>query len=347
MNYIKRAEELIKSDNYRKSTNYIGNIKIDTYTYILSDYDDFKTNNSFFMRGFGVINDTQMSFGLSKFFNLNENEDWMLSDDTDVSDAGIYEKFDGTLIIPFEVDGEIYFRTKMDTNNLFTDLANKILEKNPDLKTFILDNIARGKTPLFELISPLNRIVVEYKNTELKHICFVDNENGNVYPTFNNISNTFNTILDIKNELKNKENFEGYILYKKNKIYKIKSPLYVDMHRAISEVMNYKSCFNLILDEKIDDIKSLINDEAIDFIKNMETSIITKINHLFKIISNADRSLGRKDFVEKYRENIDNIGFAVLMQYYDGKIDDVVAALKNKMKQILNSEKRIKEYLSI
>lgn len=351
--YLKEiAENLVKNDkNYRKVTKYIDNNKIEMFSYILSDYANFKKNNSFFMRGFAIINDTKISFGLEKFFNVNENEDWRLSGDEDLSNATIVEKFDGTLIIPFLIGDKLYFRTKMDVNNEFTKLAESCITE--EQKEWCINMLQSNVYPLFELVSPFNRIVVNYEKTELKPICcydFVGNSKINwqdALTIYNSNAVKFKNLNKINSYLDKMDNFEGFIIDYKNKVYKIKSKDYVLKHKSMSSTTNYKNLFDLIIKEKVDDIKNLLSAEVLNFVEKFEKIIIDKLSKVYCVIENADRTLERKDFVEKYKSHLNSFEFAVLMKYYDGRIEDLDAFLKDKLKNCLNTETKVKEYFEI
>lgn len=345
-NLIARAESLVKLKNYRKVTKYVDDHKIDMYSYIISDYNDFKKNDSFFLRGFAVIDDCIVSPSIEKFFNVNENIDWTLDDDTDLIDSIITEKFDGTLIIPFIVDNKLFFRTKMDVNNQFTDLANKCLTDTQ--RDEIFDFLSKGIYPFYELISPFNQIVVKYAKTELKLICLYSPEIGYFSPQENNICGKFKNLSNIKSYLQDIQNFEGYVFYHKNRIYKIKAHDYIFLHKATSECMNYKSALYLILDEKDDDvIPHITNDEVLKFITNIKQKVISRISYLMNIIENADITLARKDFCTRYRSSVNTFEFAILMKYYDRKISDLDSFIKQHLKKCLTKEQQIHEYLDI
>lgn len=340
MDFIERANTLVETNkNYRKTVKFIDGIKVEMFTYIIADYKSFKENNSFFMRGFGVINDNQPSFSVQKFFNLNENEDWVLDDSTDISNARIFTKFDGTLIIPFIINDKVYFRTKMELNSKYTDLAKRCLTKELDL--FIKQSIRDGKTPIFELISPLNRIVVNYEKTELKLIGFIiDNEF-----TYHDMISEYNfkTIKELKDYINKIENFEGVILEYNNKIYKLKTDSYVELHKCMSDTKSYKNIFELVLNEKMDDLKAKFDETTLAFVNEIESKIIDKINTIYNTLENLDYKLERKEFALKYKHM--GFIFSIAMKNYSGLVDDLLVEIKNVLLKTYNTESKIKEFL--
>ena len=341
MDYIKKAKTLSKAKNYRTVTKYIEGNKLDFYTYIISDYKQFKSDNSFFMRGFCVINDSIISRGLPKFFNINENEDWLLNEDT--GPIQVFEKFDGTLIIPFIIDNKIFFRTKMDIDNQFTKLALECL--TPELEQLIREKLDQNLTPMFELISPLNQIVVKYEETSLRYICDVD-ENMQIIPRSK--PKEFQNICEVNKYLEDIDNFEGFVFYYRNRVYKIKSPKYVAKHRAVSNILNCYNVFELILEEQIDDIKSFIdNKEILNFISKIEQELILKIDKSINKILNADYSLDRKSFALKYKPTTEGFIFGVMMKKYSGLCEDVVTELKKSMLKTFTTESKVKNFLGL
>lgn len=290
MNFKERykiAEKLSKQDGYRKSIRFLDGHKFEFYSYILPDINSFIENNSFFIRGYCVIDESRESLGLEKFFNYGENQYW---NDLDFDNCVITEKFDGTLIIPYELDNKIRFRTKLSVDGKYVEQAESLLTPEiENLIRFYNFNI------YFELIGPLTKVVVDYEKTKLVPICVrID---GNLRP-FNHYKEEFNDLNELLEYIE-RPNFEGFCLYDnlKNKIYKIKSNEYKRIHSIVTE-FNELTAFTNILNETIDDILNLLNEPQ----KSYVFYLTNELNKFIKSLDfETDLDLERKDFAMKYK----------------------------------------------
>ncbi|HHI9584910.1 TPA: RNA ligase [Campylobacter jejuni] len=293
MNYLelKNMAENLKDSNYRSTK--LNDFKF--YTYILSDYKNFKENNTFFIRGLmidskSMLNKDTLAPGISipmpKFFNINENEDWILPDSTNLEDFTIVTKYDGSLMIPYEYDG-IKFRTKMSIDNDQTKLANKYIKNNPDILDLIKNN--PGTQYFFELISPLNRIVVDYNKTELKLIAELDLRTleFKIHETneFNFKDLNIRTLKDLKDYINTISNYEGVILQHKvtKKVYKLKTQEYLDLHNTVTN-LDLKVIYKMILEETIDDVLPKLSPEAVAYVDSVSNSVKVKLNEILDSI---------------------------------------------------------------
>lgn len=329
----KRAKELIEKDNssYRyKVMEYKGH-KFEFFDYLIPSYNKFKEDNSFFMRGFCVIDETTVSPSLHKFFNYGENQEWS---DLDIfsKDVGLTTKWDGSLLIPFILDGEVKFRTKMDIGTPLTELAEEITKKE-GRDEWIKNMIYHNKYPLFELISPKFEIVVHYPNDELVYLGHYDFNEGDVFDCATNfiLENLWPTrkfmneysIDDIEKYLLKVENFEGFIFknVETKKIYKMKADEYLALHRLKSKEDSNILSVRMVVEETIDDyIPKVKNNPAIyERLISIRESVSEDFNSNFRDCLEClekDKDLDRKSFAIKYKEHR---FFPFLMNSYIGK----------------------------
>lgn len=122
---------------------------------------------------------------LHKFFNLNERNDFSEEEVSKIyeksNDITITEKLDGSMVHPMKIfTGEVLWCTKMGTNSI-SKMAENFVLKNPKYKKFAEWCFTQGEmgwTPVFEYISPENRIVIEYKEENLILLAVRDNVTG-------------------------------------------------------------------------------------------------------------------------------------------------------------------------
>ncbi|WJZ70175.1 putative RNA ligase [Campylobacter phage F341] len=349
---IDKAEYLVANkDNYRKTTTYFNGHKLDFYTYIINDYERFKEDDSFFMRGLMVIDDKEISYPLQKFFNVNENEDWVLSDDELLDDYIITDKYDGSLIIPFLLDGKLYLRTKMSVDNDQVLLATKFLKENKDLENYLHENQV-----FMELVSPLNRVVVDYEKTDLIKIAMNTDKGLVIFDKEPSKYSNFKTLRELREYINTIDNFEGVILQNKTngKVYKLKTDKYIELHKTLAEVLSYKNIFELALTEKLDDVIPLIKPikEKYDFVIDVVDLIVKKLNVILNTIEHY-YSLNKentKEYVFLLKDaNIKTIEFNTLMALHKNKIkiDDINDYVKNLLLKRYNTETKVRELLEI
>lgn len=328
-----RAKELVSKDNasYRyKVMDYKGH-KYEFFDYLIPSYNRFKEDNSFFMRGFCVIDESIISPSLHKFFNYGEHTEW--SDlNFNSPDVGMTIKWDGSLLIPFIIDDEVKFRTKMDVGTPLTDLAEELAKEN-GLDEWIKPMIKSGSYPLFELISPEFEIVVHYPKNELKYLGNYKFLEGNVFDCATNfyIEDLYpvekfmkkHSIDNIENYLSEVENFEGFILkdVKTKKIYKMKADEYVTLHRLKSKEDNNILSVKMVVEETIDDFLPKVkhNQEIYDRLLAIKELVGNDFNSSFAEcleILEQDKELDRKSFAIKNKEHR---FFSFLMNSYLGK----------------------------
>lgn len=336
---INKANYLLKYKNFRKSTKFFKGHKFDFYNYVIPDYELFKKEDAFFMRGFCVIDDKDVSLGLRKFYNHNENPDSII--DNDLTDYIITIKHDGTLIIPYMLDGEIHLRTKNTVEGAYVDLANSVF--TDDLKEMVKKYFDLGMTLCLELVSPKNKIVVDYNTTELKPICLIKGDN--VYPY--EILKPFNEIKTLDELIKEIEidNFEGIVAYKDGKAIKLKTKKYLELHK-VNTGLNLKSIFNLILDEKIDDLKPKMTKEVLDIVKKIEIKISDKLAIDINDFFNYNIYNNKKDLVLNSKNKVSKITFSVLMKNFNKEIDiDLIYKDFFNMYKNIKTENDIRDFL--
>lgn len=111
-----------------------------------------------------------------KFFNYGEHG---------IAPTGkiklVQEKMDGSLGVPYIYNGDVYFATKGSFTSSQSTWATTWINhpERIDLRDQIYDVLYNGFTPLFEIIYPQNRIVVDYgSRAELVLLSIIHNETG-------------------------------------------------------------------------------------------------------------------------------------------------------------------------
>ena len=206
-----------------------------------------------------------MSRPFHKFFNVGEREETQVHN-IDLSQPHvIMEKMDGSMIRPIMVGDDIRLATKMGVTD--TSIAAEKILKDGQLG-WMATMMAQGLTPLFEFVSPKNRIVVEYDRAELVLLAVRHNRTGEyfraedmdalrgndffpVVPFYGSVDGSFE---DYIARQRGREGREGDIIAVGNMRYKIKNDWYVRIHKVKDKIRTDRHILALLLENELDDV---------------------------------------------------------------------------------------------
>lgn len=328
---------------YKKELFY-DKYKIVIFNYRFVDLNDFINNDALEYRGLTfVFNEDGTLYNrflkLRKFFNLNENDSTQHINLLNKKIKSIHNKEDGSLITFIKLPDEtVLATTKMTFENDQSKVAQFRYENNVENIKPLIDYCLNNEIiSIFELTGPLNRLVLKYNETKLILLRLRCNKTGelldfNVLPNnlINNIpiatNENYNSLDEMISLSETIEDKEGWVIVLENGLMlKIKTKWYFNLHRLLSDdIHRENTIIEIILDEKLDDIYSKLDEkdseikENIELIKNKVYSFIeekkkivdNKINE-FKNTYNSDK----KSFV---LNNIDNEDFHLFIKVING-----------------------------
>ena len=212
----------------------------------------------------------------NKFFNYGET----FSDDVDWNSAVVSEKIDGSLMkLWFDdkwhlsTNGSIdaYKTTFNDRDNTFGELFETALLYNGITLTELTRDLNTNYTYMFELVSPISRIVIPYETTDIYYLGRREKYTDKEYPFFSedpnivfgkNIKtpkvyrmNTLSQVLSVSADLPWDE--EGYVVCDRlcNRV-KIKSPKYVLAHYHLTNrAVSFKNFVQIVLQGEVEEFK--------------------------------------------------------------------------------------------
>ena len=255
----------------------------------------------------------------------------------------IFEKMDGSLIILF------YYKLHNEwiTASRGSFISEQKIEAEKMLNSNMLTKLNINYTYLFEIIYPINRIVVDYGNRkELILLTCIETKTGIEldYENLCKIYKKYFTIvkkhdIKIKNfiELKKleEENREGFVVRFANGFrVKVKFSEYIRLHGVITNVSNLTIWEHLKNNYDFDALFDRVPDEFYDWVK--------KITHKLQNSFNETERLALKEFIRIYYINniTDRKEFAneavksdlrsVLFKLYDKKPYDEIIWKMNK-----------------
>lgn len=190
----KELQELFDGLNHLCETNeafyfseqkYNEKYTIRSYSYRLASWSDFQAPYAKDCRGTAfILNNETNEWNLftrayKKFWNLGEGipKDDFIKERIPVKS---FEKLDGSLILVGRIDGKLVPKSKTSINSEHAILANKLIQENKKLQDFIKTALDEGYTPVFELVGPSFKIVLNYPKDELIFLGYVENTTSDV-----------------------------------------------------------------------------------------------------------------------------------------------------------------------
>ena len=315
----------------------------------------------------GIIFDTETGEILRrpfhKFFNVNEREETQ-DHVVDLSqDHRILEKLDGSMIAPFMIwPGEMVWGTKMGA----TDVAKPVeefVEANSHYRQFAKFTISRGYTPIFEWCSRKQRIVLDYKEDQLILTAIRDITTGR-YMSHElmeahaesyriPVVRTFEPQTDMKafvEYVRDLEDLEGFVVrFSDGHMLKLKCHWYLQIHKAKEAILQDRNIVEVILDEKLDDVKAHLPQEDRDrlsqFEDNFNRAVLIKSAGIMQMMYQLrDSGIDRKAFALGQAQTVDSYVRPIVFKNFDvepsaEKIDaDVRNTIRNNLTKTVKYE---------
>lgn len=276
---------------------------------------------------------------LNKFFNVGERDETQTRN-VPLSNFTIMEKLDGSMITPVLTEQGIRWGTKMGVTQVALPVEEFVV-KNKHYADFARICMDKDVTPIFEWCSNQQRIVLSYPKDELKLLAIRQTVTGEYFTqeqihelikeTSLNIpivktwdSNQF-TWDELINQIRILEGQEGIVLaFDNGHRVKVKSDWYVKIHRAKDSLSREKDVIQLILDEKIDDLKPHLLEQDLEMLNVFETNFWQGIQEnkekiLQEFIRMRDLANGdRKVFAMDHVSNVDGILRPIYFKLWEG-----------------------------
>ncbi len=292
---------------FYESTFEIDGYKVSIFNYRLAQFSDFMEPlpnskiNALEMRGLTFVFNKDGSLYkrylmLSKFFNLNQVPDSMYDSVKDYTIDNVMNKEDGSLIGFIRLpSGKVMARTKMSFESEQAIEAAELYNKNDNVRELVDWSLDNDVSLFFEFVSFSNRIVLDYKTTELILLRGRNNKTGESIDV-REIDNRGVTVCDFESytnldemiELAstNKDK-EGWVIqFDNDYMIKIKTQWYCDLHHLNFGVTSRENdIVRLTLEEEIDDVISQLSEtdtekrEFIDSVVEITNKRFAKMNH--------------------------------------------------------------------
>ena len=275
--------------------------------YIYQEPDTFEPTHDGLIRREcrGLIfdhNERLISRPFHKFFNVGEKE-WTLPHRIDVSEPHvIQEKMDGSMVRPFYLNGEVRFGTRAGLTDVATR-AERIFYDQPESNVERLTRqlnwirywLDAGYTPIFEFISPKNRIVVQYESTRLVLLALRHNRTGTyitspvrypgpVVPTHEGTAERVDSYIRRLADVVGREG--DVLIFLDGTRYKMKTKWYLQLHRLHYEIGHDHLIITRHLAGTLDDVIGMLNDvdrlSIKSVVKQFNRLYQAKLNHILR-----------------------------------------------------------------
>ncbi len=319
---------------FYESVQYVDGYKISIFNYRLASYNDFVENNAYEMRGLVYVFNLDGTFYksfrlLHKFFNLNQVAETQFELVKDLKIDNVTNKEDGSVISFIQLpNGKILAKSKMSVlDNTQSLMAQEIYDTNPNIKAVVDYTLINNLVAVFELVSPFNRVVLKYEQTELILIRLRDNTNG-FYLPLNTLGELLNDVKTPKVEAYTtwdeilafvdvSEDIEGVVIECGGDLVKYKSKWYCDRHHLLTDYIHRPDfLIEKVLDEQIDDVLGQIDEKDVE-VRALIDSVIKRVN-VFLMETLKDINSKVEEFETFYKKDVKAFSIANKKTKYFG-----------------------------
>lgn len=349
------ADSIVEqSENFYRKELRIGNTDVYVYNYLLVDHEAFKIPYSTELRGLTITKESaheHVFLSMPKFFNINEIPENSIEKLTNKTIKKVQDKADGSLIQFVQIEGNILAKTKASFDNEQAKLAQAILEESQDLRFFLLDCWSNDFFPLFELVGPSNRHVLEYPEDKLVLIS-VRNEEG-LFIDVNKFNYKYTveakdlkeyTLEHMMHCQANELDTEGFIVkFTDETIVKIKTLDFLSKHRLYNEADSAKVVLYKILNEELDDILSVVHESKKEMLLHRETLLVNYVNHWTQFIYDevSTTKKERKELAQEFKEHR---FFGIIMKSIHKDMDEVKSLVVASIQAKYGREQKAAEF---
>jgi RNA ligase len=227
-----------------------------------------------------------------KFFNLNERDETQFSQVDLSKPHSILEKLDGSMIVPYRVNGRIVWGTKMGDTEVASPV-HQFVADNPQYVEFFEACEIHNLSPIFEWMSRKQRIVIDHPVdrlvlTAIRNINtgqYLSYDEMKVYADVNGIEvvNEFpvegKSIEEICDYVRVQPDTEGVVIrFDDGHMLKLKTDDYVRIHKAKDAILKERNVVDLIINEKLDDVMAMLPEEDHIELEKYQTRLLAAMN---------------------------------------------------------------------
>jgi RNA ligase len=259
----------------------------------------------------------------------------------------------------FAHEGKLIWGTKMVSQDFHEMVEQFVKLSDIDYEEFCWDVINSGHTPIFEWMHPQKRIVIDYGKeptltlTAIRNIYtgeYISRERLVDWGTSNGIPvvRAFDPQTDMKafiEHVRDLEDLEGFVVrFNDGHMIKLKCDWYIQIHKAKEAILQDRNIVEIILNEKLDDVKAHLPAEDRDrltlFESNINFDIACRVRLIrMKLNYLSDNGIDRKTFAldEKHSVGVDAYMRPIIFKNFDMIIssDKILEDVRNTIRNNL------------
>jgi RNA ligase len=258
---------------FSRSEQTVGGHKVVSFKYNLSTDELYQAPGGLNMRGITFVDGQIAALPFPKFYNVQEKDIDICKFDIETDLKNAYVKADGSLISFLLVGEDMKIKTMKSIQSDVTIQAEKDLLDFPLVQLLAAELLSKKFTPMFEYVSPENRIVLQYAKPDFVFLGARNMETGEMlFPhEFKpdhllgiTCAEHFTSKEQVETHL-GKEGVEGVVITTHSGLMiKMKTAEYCGLHRVISNFSD-----KLVLESIYDKTERRINDRLDDMISVM------------------------------------------------------------------------------
>jgi T4 RnlA family RNA ligase len=358
-NYEECLEIVKNNEAFYKSKKELDGVTVEIFNYRLAMSKDFvepipgSKIQAHEMRGITFVHDNgkiHRFLMLHKFFNLNQVSGNQYGDLSPMKIIRIQDKLDGSMVRFIRLpNGRILAKTKMGLDNPEALLAQGVYDKNEELQKFVKATLDSNLAAIFEIVSPMNRIVCYYPKTDLVLLQLREEATGqyrNIYS--DSIVNSHRVSVVCQKPILSLDEYiaktktdlgvEGWVLtFENGQMVKLKTEEYFSLHGLLTESLARENLIlGMVLSDTIDDAISLLDSN--DIRKNYAEAIQKAVVHYLKettveVLELTNLYSGNKKAWAAANKRHPLFGIAARVVGRDNIEEDIVDQLKNRLKK--------------
>lgn len=323
----------------------------DEYDVINYLYQDSETFDSEYEETEAILRDCRgLIFGkddkllrraFHKFFNVNEKPETSLGalPISSLSPNQILHKLDGSMVTPLDLPSGLRWATKMGVTDVSMAAEVYIESSEIDYVGFAESLLGQGYVPIFEWCDPNKPIVIKHEEPSLVLLAIREQVSGNYIP-YNTLClfsdywdiplvGVYHDVAEVESVIahtKDLEDAEGFVVRLDNGfMFKIKGDWYVKIHKVKDDISSEKKLTNLILSDKVDDLKGVLEGETelLEMINKTEKDVRKIIDrwstHVGRAWAKLHKLRERKDFATEVLKYKSPLVRQILFGMYDNK----------------------------
>ena len=316
-----------KYDNFQfyEKEQIVDGYTIKTFNYRLVGYNDFEYPlgkdsdvKAFELRGICYVFNLDGSLFkryllMNKFFNLNQVESTLYENIKHLKFKEVHNKEDGSVINFIKLpNGRTLAKSKMQVDNEQATNALEVYNKKPEVKKVVEWALDNDIMPIFEYVSPSNRVVLKYKETDLVLLRLRCLETGNyldlsTYPDLSEVrvveSEDYTTWDELNTLAETVTDKEGWVVtFEDNPdldLAKKKTTWYCDRHHLLTDDV-YREDFIIrkTIENTIDDVIAQVDHDDFEVLEIIDRVVSTTIEYIKNAVKKTEDTIVifEKDF---------------------------------------------------